>query len=309
MASRALHAIGEIAKNLGHVRRDPLGALDILSPPTNATVLTDLPYGPEDGQRLDLFLRPALENPPLRSAVLYFHGGRWSYGRKEEYAFVARALCARGHVVAVCDYRKFPQVCFPAFVEDAATAIAWALAQLPGYGVDPRLIFSMGHSAGAHMAALAAMDQRYGRAFGFDPDALAGLVLLSGPYDFFPIRGEDLREIFGPEQAHPETQPLRYARAGLPPMLFLHGRRDRTVRPSSSARMASAIRDAGGQARVVFYNHLSHTDILATLSDGIGFLLGPVLGDISAFLRTRIGEVDKGRISTTVVEPSETPDA
>ena len=74
-------------------------------------------------------------------------------------------------------------------------------------------------------------------------------------------------------------------------MLFLHGRRDRTVYPESSARMASAIRDQGGQARAVFYDFLTHTNILAALSDRIGFLVAPVLDDIALFLKRRIAEI------------------
>jgi acetyl esterase/lipase len=226
---------------------------------------------------------------------VFFHGGRWSFGRKEEYRFVAQSLAARGHAVAICDYRKYPEVRFPAFVEDGAAATAWALGHLPRHGIDPRLVFLMGHSAGAHILALATMDLRYSAVHGIDPDILAGLVLMSGPFDFYPIKGKDLREIFGPEEGHGETQPLRYVRRGLPPVLFLHGRRDRTVYPVSSARMASAIRDHGGQARAVFYDFLTHTNILAALSDRIGFLIAPLLDDIENFLRRRIREIDNGR--------------
>lgn len=291
MKSRFLRAIGDIARHLPDVRRDPLGALDLLTPPSDARVLPDLAYGPHGGQKLDLYLPESDGSVAAGSAVVFFHGGRWSYGRKEEYRFVAHALNARGHAVAVCDYRKYPSVRFPAFVEDGAAATAWALEQLPRHGIDPRLVFLMGHSAGAHIAALATMDRRYSEVHGYDPDTIAGLVLLSGPFDFFPIRGEDLRDIFGPEHAHLETQPLRFVRRGLPPMLLLHGRRDRTVRPVSSARLASAIREQGGEARTVFYDFLTHTNILAALSDRIGFLVAPALDDIASFLRRRIAEI------------------
>lgn len=291
MASRVLRAIGDIAVHLPEVRRNPLGALDMLAPTAGFRSIGDLPYGPHGGQVLDLHL-PERESPTSpRAAVVFFHGGRWSYGRKEEYRFVAQALTARGHAVAVCDYRKYPDVRFPAFVEDGAAAIAWALGHLPRHGIDPDLVFVMGHSAGAHIAALATMDRRYGSVHGIDPDSVAGLILMSGPFDFFPIKGADLREIFGPEEGHAETQPLRFVRRGLPPMLFLHGRRDRTVYPVSSARMASAIREQGGQARAVFYDFLTHTNILAALSDRIGFLVAPVLDDIASFLARRIREI------------------
>jgi acetyl esterase/lipase len=204
---------------------------------------------------------------------------------------VAQALVSRGHTVAICDYRKYPSVRFPSFVEDGAAAIAWAFRHLPEHGVDPRLIFRMGHSAGAHSLALATMDRRYAAAHGIEPDDAAGLVLMSGPFDFFPIRGAELRDIFGPDENHAETQPLRFVRRGLPPMLMLHGRRDRTVRPRSSAMLASAVREAGGDARAVFYDFVTHTNILGALSDRVGFLVAPALDDISAFLDKRIAAI------------------
>lgn len=291
MASRFLRALGDIAMHVPQARRDPLAALDLLAGRDPAHVARDLPYGPHGGQSLDLYLPGDEAAAASTPAVVFFHGGRWSYGRKEEYRFVAASLVARGYAVAICDYRKYPSVRFPAFVEDGAAAIAWALTQLPRHGVDPRLVFLMGHSAGAHIAALATMDRRYSSAHGVDPDSVAGLVLMSAPCDFFPIRGADLLEIFGPEEGHPETQPLRFVRTGLPPMLLLHGRSDRTVRPAGSARMASAVRELGGSARAIFYDRVTHTNILAALSDRIGFLLAPVLDDVTGFLARRSAEI------------------
>jgi acetyl esterase/lipase len=288
MAWRVFDALLAIASRLPDARRDPLVALDRLTP-SKARIEPGLAYGPHGGQTLDLFLPP--EGPAARSAVLFFHGGRWSFGSKEQYRFVGEALAELGHLVAVCDYRKYPSVRFPAFVEDGAAAIAWGLRELPRWGVDPRLVFAMGHSSGAHIAALATMDRRYSAVHGVDPDRLAGLVLLSGPFDFYPIRGDDLREIFGPDEFHLETQPSRYVRPGLPPMLLLHGKRDRTVRASSSARMASLVRENGGDARVVLYDYLTHTNILAALSSRIGFLVAPVLDDVACFLARRCREI------------------
>lgn len=289
MVSRVLRTIAEIAMHIPLARRDPLAAIDLLTPREGSRSIPDIDYGPHGGQKADLHL----PDPPRTSqmaGVVFFHGGRWSYGCREEYRFVAHALATRGHAVMVCDYRKYPSVRFPAFVEDAAAATAWALRHLPDHGVDPDLIFLMGHSAGAHMAALATMDRRYAEVHGTQPDSLAGLVLISGPFDFYPIRGAELREIFGPEQGHPETQPMRFVRRGLPPMLLLHGRRDRTVSPSSSARMASAVRAQGVEAHAIFYDHLAHTNILTGLSAKVGPLVAPILRDIEEFIaRRKIG--------------------
>jgi acetyl esterase/lipase len=305
VASRFLDAITDIVRHLPLVRRDPLAALDSLAARAGYHHHVDLAYGDEGEQRLDLYVPLQGDGDSPRSAVVFFHGGRWTFGQKEEYRFVAQSLVSRGHVVAVCDYRKFPGVRFPAFIEDGAAAIAWALQHLPRHGVDPRRVFLMGHSAGPHIAALATMDRRYTARHGIDPDRIAGLILMSGPFDFFPIKGSDLRKIFGPEENHPESQPLRFARSGLPPMLFLHGRRDRTVHPFNSARMASAIRDRGGRARTILYDFVSHTNILGALSDRVGFLFAPALDDITRFLERRGREIQE---DGSAVSPSSSPE-
>lgn len=89
-------------------------------------------------------------------------------------------------------------------------------------------------------------------------------------------------------------------------MLFLHGRRDRTVHPFNSARMASAIRDRGGRARAIFYDFVSHTNILGALSDRVGFLFAPALDDITTFLERRRREIQEGDGSG--VSPSSSPE-
>lgn len=285
MPSRAFRAVLDIAGTGPAVWRDPLVALDRLTPSQGYQSHLDLPYGEAELQKLDVYV--PLDDRDARPAVIFFHGGRWSFGRKHEYRYVAQAMAAAGFVAVVCDYRKYPEVRFPAFVEDGAAAVAWAVANLGQYRVDPRKIFVMGHSSGAHIGALVAMDPRYLGHHGMEGNAIAGLVLMSGPFDFLPIRGQGLRDIFGPEELHAWSQPVRFARADAPPMLLLHGRRDRTVYPANSARLASAVRERGGQARTLYYSHLNHTNILATLSSSVGFLFGTALEDALSFLRRR----------------------
>ena len=105
----------------------------------------------------------------------------------------------------------------------------------------------------------------------------------------------DLRDLFGPEEFHAESQPLRFVRRGLPPMLLLHGREDRTVHPSNSARMASALREAGGHARTILYDGVSHTSIVGGLCDDLQRWIAPVLDDTVAFVEGRVRQLRAGR--------------
>lgn len=178
--------------------------------------------------------------------VVFLHGGSWQHGRREYYRFVGQALSARGVLVVVPDYRKAPHDRFPAFVEDAAAATAWAHAHATEFGGDAGRVFVMGHSAGAHMAALLGTDARYLARWGLRPDQLAGVIGLAGPYDFPRTVNERIeRRVFADVSDWPQTQPGHFVDGDEPPFLLLHGRSDRKVWASNSESLARRLRAAG----------------------------------------------------------------
>lgn len=89
--------------------------------------------------------------------ILFFYGGSW---KREKYAFAARALVREGYLVAVADYRSYPDVKFPAFVHDGAKAVAWLTQNAEKYGGQSDQIHMVGHSAGTHIAAMIALDKK-----------------------------------------------------------------------------------------------------------------------------------------------------
>ena len=97
--------------------------LNALTPGSGYTVERDLAYGDDPRQRLDLYLPDgsSAETPLL----VFFYGGNWESGAKADYAFVGQAFASRGYVTAIPDYRLYPQVRYPGFVQDGAAAIAW----------------------------------------------------------------------------------------------------------------------------------------------------------------------------------------
>jgi acetyl esterase/lipase len=140
-------------------------------------------YGSDPQHRLDVYEPRAAAAAP-RPVVVFWHGGRWRFGDKADYRFVGAALAGCGCVAVLPNYRHYPQVKMPGFMDDAARAALWAVAHAGDFGGDHRRVYLMGHSAGAHMAALLTLDSRYFTAAGQPAPHVAGVIGLSGAYDF-----------------------------------------------------------------------------------------------------------------------------
>jgi len=139
----------------------------------------------------------------------------------------------------------------------------------------------MGHSAGAHIAALLHYDERYLRNAGTHKRP-CGLIGLSGPYDFLPLLGDELNAIF-PANTHHQSQPVHFVDGSEGPALLVHGLKDNTVKPRNSASLAQLVEQAGGSASLKIYDNDTHTDPLLGLSRGLGFV-APVVADVDAFI-------------------------
>jgi acetyl esterase/lipase len=262
----------------------PLRLLNAVVPSSRWVHARDVTFGADERLRLDVYGgRPEGESAPI---VVFFYGGSWQSGHRADYAFVGKALASRGFVVVIPDYRVYPPHGFPVFLEDAALAVRWAREHAGEIGGDPRRLFVMGHSAGAHIAAMLVADGRYLRTVGLDGGAIRGVVGLAGPYDFLPLKDPALKALFGPEDGHPTTQPVTFVDGDEPPMLLLHGKADRTVGPRNSRRLAKRIRERGGEVEEIVYERVGHAGILLALAAPFRFW-APVLHDVTRFVRER----------------------
>jgi acetyl esterase/lipase len=164
------------------------------------------------------------------------------------------------------DYRLYPQVRFPAFVEDAAAAVAWARKHAAEFGGDPQRIFLAGHSAGAHMIALLGTDARYLAPHGLHPRDLRGVIGIAGPYDFLPLTADDLIDMFSSDPAlQAQSQPVNFVDGDEPPFLLLHGDSDLLVWNRNSERLKARFDAIGGRAEHRVYPGVGHIRILASL--------------------------------------------
>jgi acetyl esterase/lipase len=245
---------------------------------------TDIAYGSLPRQKLDVYT--PLGEPRDLPVVVFFYGGSWQSGRRQDYGFVAQALTARGFVAVVPDYRIYPEVKFPAFLADGAAAFAWVRNNIGSFGGNPRSLFVMGHSAGAYIAAMLSLNAQYLGQVGLSPDEVRGFIGLAGPYDFLPLKWPNLIKIFGGVDDMPETQPINFVTAGAPPALLLHGATDKVVSAGNTRHLAQRLREIGRPVMEIIYPHYKHLTILLYLAS---FLQEgePVMRDVANFIETR----------------------
>lgn len=240
-------------------------------------------YGTEKNQALDIYQPKGKADKP-RDVVVFFYGGSWQTGSKSDYRFVARAFVEKGYVVVIPDYRKYPDIKFPVFVQDGAKALAWVSDNIQTYGGDQNRIHLMGHSAGAHIAALLATDASYLAAENKKlRETIHDFTGLAGPYEFTPEE-EDLKAIFGPPANYPNMQPAKFVDGNQPPMLLLYGGKDDIVGRFNLDRMVANIEKQGGCVESKIYPSLDHVWIVGALS-WLGEGKAPVLADIDTFLK------------------------
>jgi len=242
----------------------------------------NISYGADPQHRLDVYVPDQASAGP-RPLVVFWHGGRWEIGDKADYRFVGAALAELGYVAVLPNYRHYPNVKMAGFMDDAARAGEWAAGHAGEFGADASRLYLMGHSAGAHMAALVSLDPRYFAAAGRPVPPISGVIGLSGPYDFLPLREPDVQDMFGPPRNYPDSQPINFVRSDAPPMLLVHGLMDETVRPKNSRNLAAALRACGVPVTLKLYPKVAHGDTVAALSlPARG--RAPTLTDIEAFV-------------------------
>ncbi|OOG65996.1 alpha/beta hydrolase [Rhodanobacter sp. B04] len=232
---------------------------------------------------LDVYRPASVEHAPI---VVFFYGGDWMRGKRQWYRFTGAALAARGVIVVVPDYRKYPGVKMDGFMRDAADAVAWTHAHAAQIGGDAGGIFVMGHSAGGQIAALLATDPRWLEADGMQPRELAGFIGLAGVYDFVPIaaKEKDMIGMFGKTPAEQRSaQPVSFVHGAEPPMLLLHGTADHEVDPSNSKSLARAMQARHEDVTLKLYPGVGHSALLLSISRP---LRGdaPTLDDVLMFI-------------------------
>jgi len=189
--------------------------------------IPDISYRPADAPqqtdymrercKLDLYYPTKIKNFPT---VVWFHGGGLKGGSKK----IPAELMQQGIAIVAVNYRLFPKAKKPAYLEDAAAAVAWTFQHISEYGGDPHLIFVAGHSAGGYLTSMLGLDRRWLAPYKIDSNEIAGLI----PYSGHCITHMTVREEMGIERDQPiidDMAPLFHARKDAPPILLITGDR------------------------------------------------------------------------------------
>jgi acetyl esterase/lipase len=260
----------------------PLTIINALTPRGGYRLIADSAYGASPRQKLDLYLPQPIAAPA--PVVVFFYGGSWQTGVKRDYRFIGQAFASRGFITIIADYRLYPEVRYPAFLEDAATVILWAHWEVPKHAGALERLFLAGHSAGAYIAAMLGLDGQWLGKVGLDTaQSIRGVLGFSGPYDFLPLHDPILKIIFGPEEDLPATQPITHARTGAPPIFLAAGTADLVVKPDNSSRLAARLRAQGNLVEEKYYPRLGHGQIAGAIAAPLRFL-APVLHDALSFM-------------------------
>ena len=239
--------------------------------------------GPEfrAGPTLDLYGSGRAEGPK-RPVVLFIHGGGWRHGDKANVREKPAGFVSQGYLFASTNYRLDPPATPRDQGADVATAVAWLHAHAGDHGGDGDTIFLLGHSAGAHLAALVATDQTLLAPHGLEPADLAGVVLLDGAgYDVprqmaaarMPMLNKMYEAAFGDDpEFQREASPITHVAKGrrYPPFVIFHAGQRPDSREQAEA-LAERLRAAGGEATTIHEpgkNHMTINRELGTAGDG-----------------------------------------
>jgi acetyl esterase/lipase len=225
--------------------------------------------------RLDLYVPKGKKDVPV---MMFVHGGGFTVGIKDQYAFVGQVFATYGIATAVISYRLSPKTSYPGHVQDTARAFAWLRAHAGEYGGRTDKIFISGHSAGATLIAMLGSDPAYLKEVGESLDHIAGVIPISGSFTqgarsgmfqgFPPVDAETVRN----------ASAINHVSGTHPPFLILYGDKDLPRTGEDAARMAKALKAAGNSADVHEIADHAHMDMITGVMDpsdmGLKLMLG-----------------------------------
>jgi acetyl esterase/lipase len=231
---------------------------------------------------LDLYLPKGKKDFPV---LLFLHGGGWKNGKKEDFQFLGETLAGHGIGVVAANYRLYPQVKFPANIEDVARAFAWTHKHIGKYGGRADHVFVGGHSSGGHLVSLLATDESYLKAEGLRPGHIRGVISISGLYSIpkgrFPLFDNT-------DEAAKKASPISQVQGGHPPFLLVYADRDFPRFGEMAEDFAKALREARCEVTCLKAKDRTHGSVaLKIAQEG-----DPVCAAVLEFVAKHVGQKD-----------------
>jgi acetyl esterase/lipase len=253
-------------------------------PPVGYVRHADIAYGDDRSHRLDVYVPQGAKRSPV---VIFWHGGMWMRGSKDEVRFVGAALARSGYVAVVPNYRLHPQVRHPAFVKDGARAVGWVRESISKFNGDRNSIFLMGHSAGAYIATMLAFDREFLPNEGTSTQCIRGVIGLSGPYTL-ERSSIFIDSIFGNSPGI-GWRPVDVVSDQSPPTLLLHGQADSIVWVGEAEALANRLKAHAVPTELKTYPDRSHQDLLIAWWRPLQFRI-PVRQDVERFIELHVDD-------------------
>jgi len=238
---------------------------------------------------LDIYTPKDAKNCPV---MVYIHGGGWSKGDKSAVHLKADFFVSEGYAFVSANYRLIPKIKHPTNVQDVANALSWVHENIKKYGGDPNWIFLMGHSAGAHLVALAGTDDRRLKAAEKDLSILKGVIPLdTNGYDITSLMKEIKSAIYrqaftdNPEvwkDASPATHVTK--EKNIPPFLIFVA--NNPAKGKRSEEFANKLETADVEAKIVYAPEHNH----GSLNQSIGRPGEKTTVEIMKFLNSLLGK-------------------
>jgi arylformamidase len=200
---------------------------------------------------LDIYTPKGVADYPV---LMFVSGGGWTSGSKDWLTHVGTTFAARGIGVVTVDHRLMPEVTYSQQVEDLARAFAWLVKNIATYGGDPARIIVGGHSAGAHLVSLMAMDNRYLEAVEHHSNDIIAILCVSAVLDVGYRFAES-----GDIKA---ASPINHVRAGLPPFLLIFAENDLPGLPAQAKAMKTALESVNVPVESAMIPQRDHFDII-----------------------------------------------
>ena len=262
----------------------PVGVLNAIARSDTYRLTEGVAYGPLPRQKLDVYTPTAAAPTAGWPVVVFFYGGSWNSGSRDEYKFMGEALAERGILTVVADYRLYPEVRYPEFLKDSALALAWGFDNTRRLGGDLSRVFVMGHSAGGYNAAMLALDPRWLAPTGHSAGELAAWIGLAGPYEFLPLGPGPAQPVFFHPNYPPNTQPIDFVGPDSLRAFLAAPVHDKVVSPErSTLAMAAKLRAAGVPVELKMYEGVSHVTLAGAFARPLRGL-APVLDDVATYI-------------------------